>query len=47
MAEILADLRVEAAALAQQKGYDIILTQTQAAVDVTDVTDDLIARIKR
>ncbi|HYM70576.1 MAG TPA: hypothetical protein VEZ44_13350 [bacterium] len=47
LAGILADLRVEAAALAQQKGYDIILTQTQAAVDVTDITDDLIARIKR
>jgi len=47
LAGILADLRVEAAALAQQKGYDIILTQTQAVVDVTDITDDLIARIKR
>ncbi len=47
MAEILADLRVEAAALAQQHGYDVVLTQTVATFDTTDITDELIARIKR
>jgi len=47
IASILADLRVEAAALAQQKGYDAILTQALATVDAVDATDDLIARIKR
>jgi len=47
LATILADLRVEAAALAQQKGYDVILTQAVATVDAVDATDDLIARLKR
>lgn len=47
IASILADLRVEAAALAQQKGYDAILTQALTTVDAVDATDDLIARIKR
>ena len=44
---IMADLRVEAAALAQARGWDLILTQTVATVDTADVTDDLIARLKR
>jgi len=44
---IMADLRVEAAALAQQQGWDLILTQTIATVDATDVTDALIARVRR
>jgi hypothetical protein len=44
---IMADLRVEAAALAQARGWDLILTQTVASVDTADVTDDLIARLKR
>lgn len=44
---IMADLRVEAAALAQQQGWDLILTHAIATVDATDVTDALIARIKR
>jgi len=47
LAEIVADLRVETAELAQQKGYDVVLTQTLATMDVTDITSDLIARIKR
>ncbi|HXX37639.1 MAG TPA: hypothetical protein VEP50_05725 [bacterium] len=47
LAEIIADLRVETAELAQQKGYDIVLTQALATADVTDITSDLIARIKR
>lgn len=47
VASILADLRVEAAAVAQRQGYDVILTQTVAAVDAEDITDALIARLKR
>ena len=47
LAAIMADLRVEATALAQAKGWDLILTQTVATVDATDATDDLIARLKR
>ncbi len=44
---ILAEARIEAAALAQEKGYDLILTQALGVVDVVDATDDLITRIKR
>ena len=44
---ILADVRVEATALAQEQGYDVILTRAVGTVDVTDITDELIARIKR
>jgi Skp family chaperone for outer membrane proteins len=44
---ILADLRVEAAALAQEKGWDLVLTQTIAAPGAIDGTDELIARIRR
>lgn len=47
MDDIIADVRVEAAALAQQQGYDVILTQAVGTVDVTDITNDLVARIKR
>ncbi len=47
LATILADLRVDAAEMGQEKGYTVIVTQTLAAVDVVDVTDDLIARLKR
>lgn len=47
LGSIMADLRVEAAALAQQQGWDLILTQTIATVDATDVTDALIARVRR
>ncbi len=47
LATILADLRVEAAALGQQQGYQVILTQALATSGAVDVTDDLIARIKR
>ncbi len=47
LAAIMADLRVEAAALAQAKGWDLILTQAVATFDAVDATDDLIARIKR
>lgn len=44
---ILADLRVEAAALAQEKGWDVVLVQAIAAPGTIDATDELIARIKR
>jgi Skp family chaperone for outer membrane proteins len=47
LATILADLRVDATELGQQKGYDVILTQVVAAVDAADITDELIARLKR
>jgi hypothetical protein len=47
LGSIFADLRIEAATLATQNGYDVILTQTVAAVDTVDVTDGLIARLKR
>ena len=43
---IVADLRIEAAGLAQEKGWDVVLTQAVSAPGVTDVTDQLIARIK-
>ncbi len=46
-AVILADLRVEAAALAQEKGWDVVLTQAIAAPGTVDATDELIARIRR
>jgi hypothetical protein len=44
---IFADLRVEAAALAQEKGWEVVLTQAIAAPGVVDATDELIARIRR
>jgi len=44
---ILADLRIEAAALAQEKGWDLVLTQAIAAPGTIDGTDELIARIRR
>ncbi len=44
---ILADLRVEAAALAVEKGWDMVLTQAIAAPGMIDGTDELIARIRR
>lgn len=44
---ILADVRIEAAALAQEKGWDMVLTQAIAAPGTIDVTDELIARIRR
>ncbi|HEV2359384.1 MAG TPA: hypothetical protein VGZ23_17480, partial [bacterium] len=47
MATILADLRVESAALAQAKGWDLVLTRAVDAPDAPDATDDLIARIKK
>ncbi len=47
MSVILADLRIEAAALAQEKGWDVVLTQAIAAPGAVDATDDLIARLKR
>lgn len=46
-AVILADLRVEMAALAQEKGWDVVLTKTIAAPGSIDATDELIARLKR
>ena len=46
-AVILADLRVEAVGLAQEKHWDVVLTQTIAAPGTIDGTDELIARIKR
>ncbi|HYM90108.1 MAG TPA: hypothetical protein VEW91_00565 [bacterium] len=46
-AVILADLRVEAAALAQEKGWDVVLTQAIVAPGTVDATDELIARIRR
>ena len=47
LASILADLRVEAAVLAQRKGWDVVLTRAIDAPDAPDVTDDLIGRIKK
>jgi hypothetical protein len=47
LGSILADIRVEVAALAQDQGYDVVLTQAVANLDVVDVTDVLIARMKR
>lgn len=47
MASIMADLRVETATLAQQKGWDIVLTRFVDAPDAPDVTADLIARVKK
>lgn len=47
MAAIMADLRVETATLAQQKGWDIVLTRFVDAPDAPDVTADLIGRIKK
>ena len=47
MAAVMADLRVESAALAQQKGWDLVLTRAVDAPDAPDVTADLIARIKK
>lgn len=44
---ILAELRIEAATLAQEKGWDMVLTQTIAAPGAIDGTDELIARIRR
>lgn len=44
---ILADLRIEAATLAQEKGWDVVLTQAIAAPGTIDGTDELIARIRR
>jgi len=46
-AVILADLRIETAALAQEKGWDVVLTNTIAAPGFIDATDELIARLKR
>ncbi len=46
LATILADLRIEATEMGQQKGYGVIVTQTLAAVDAVDVTDELIARLR-
>jgi len=46
-AVILADLRVETAALAQEKGWDAVLTQAVASPGTVDATDELIARIRR
>jgi len=46
-AVILADLRVEAAALAQEKGWDLVLTETIASPGAIDATDELIGRIRR
>jgi hypothetical protein len=44
---ILADLRIEAATLAQEKGWDMVLTQAIALPGTIDGTDELIARIRR
>ena len=44
---ILADVRLEAAALAQEKGWDVVLTRAVAAPGAVDETDELIARIRR
>jgi len=46
-AVILADLRVETAALAQERQWDVVLTQAVAAPGTIDGTDELIARLKR
>jgi hypothetical protein len=46
-AAIVSDVRVEAAALAQGKGWDVVLTQPVAAPGAVDGTDELIARIRR
>jgi len=47
LASIMADLRVETVALAQQKGWDVVLTRAIDAPDAPDVTGDLIDRIKK
>lgn len=47
LAAIMADLRVEIAEMAQAKGWDLVLTRAIQAPDAPDVTDDLIARIKK
>jgi len=47
MDTILAEARVDAATLAQEKGWDLILTRTLGTADTVDATDDLIARMKR
>jgi Skp family chaperone for outer membrane proteins len=44
---IMADLRIEAATLAQEKGWDVVLTQAIAAPGAIDATDEFVARIKR
>jgi hypothetical protein len=44
---ILADVRIESAGLAQERGWDVVLTEAISNPGVTDVTDQLIARIKR
>jgi DNA repair exonuclease SbcCD ATPase subunit len=46
-AVILADLRIETVALAQEQRWDMVLTQAIAAPGTIDGTDELIARIKR
>jgi hypothetical protein len=46
LAVITADIRVEAAALAQEKRWDAVLTQAVAAPGAADATDELIARLK-
>ncbi len=46
-AVILADLRLEAAALAQEKGWDLVLTETITSPGAIDATDEIIARIRR
>ncbi len=47
LGSLIAEARVDAAALAQEKGYDVILTKALGTFGAVDVTDDLIARIKR
>jgi hypothetical protein len=47
LASIMADLRVEAAALAQQRGWDMVVTRAVAFTDAPDVTAELIKRIRR
>ena len=44
---IVADVRIETAGLAQEKGWDVVLTQAVSAPGASDVTDQLIARLKR
>ncbi|HET7265051.1 MAG TPA: hypothetical protein VFL28_10305 [bacterium] len=47
MAAIMADLRVDTAELAQQKGWDVVLTLTVDAPDAPDVTALLIDRLNK
>lgn len=47
LGSLIAEARVDAAEVAQERGYDVILTKALGAFAAVDVTDDLIARMKR